>query len=210
MSWWVSLISYLSVFSAVPAIWLGRKQQGLLWYYAWASFLSDIIPFVQRRLSGSVWYVQGNLFYLCELILVGLFFIREIPSRLWRRVVLGVIVLIAAFFLVRAWPHINTEVNWPDVVFGSFALMLLCIAALFKVIRNVEHLKIEQSPLFVFSACFLLYVAYSLLLMLFTEQFKQAPKSLRLNIWSVHNVLNSLKNLAIARVFTMRRKAALS
>jgi hypothetical protein len=205
MIWWTTLILYLSVVSAGPAIWLGRKQRGLLWYYAWASFITDIIPLLTHGLFGTVSYVQGNLFAICELAFVGLFFMREMPSQVIRRIVALFTISLALFFLIRSWPHINEAVNWKDVVFNSIFLMLLCIAALVKVMRNAEHLRIEQSPLFIISASFLLYLSYSVLLMLFTDQFMNAPKVLRQQLWSIQNLLNVLKNLAIARAFVMRR-----
>jgi hypothetical protein len=60
--------------------------------------------------------------------------------------------------------------------------------------------------LFIFSAAFLLYASYTLVLMLFADYFRQAPVAMREQLWSIHNVLNALKNLAIARMFFLQQK----
>jgi uncharacterized protein with PQ loop repeat len=207
MNWLVRVILYISVFSAVPAVWLGRKLRGLLWYYALAGLCCDAIPFILRRIAGTDSLFLGNVFPVLELTLVGLYFRSIFSNALLRSLIVPGIVVLNAVFIFDTWHHLNNEVNWLGQVFGQIFLLLLCIAALFKIIRQVEHVKIEQSPLFIFSATFLLYVAYSLLLMLFSVQFRHAAVPLQKNIWAVHNVLNILKNLAIAYIFVMPRKA---
>jgi hypothetical protein len=114
---------------------------------------------------------------------------------------------IAAWILLHAFNAWNEKVIWSDIALGFGLLILFCLAALYKVIRNIEYIKIEQSALFIFSAAFLLYASYSFILMLFADHFTTAPTGLRQQIWSVHNILNVLKNLAIARVLFLQQKA---
>ncbi len=130
-------------------------------------------------------------------------------SRVLKWLVGLAMLALACYFLIDAAPVFGTEIRWQDASLFYFLYMLLCTIAFVKVLRNIEHKKIEHSPLFVFSAGFLLYVAVTLLLFLFQPQFRHASAEVRWSIWSVHNVLNLLKNLSIAYVFLIQKKVSL-
>jgi hypothetical protein len=207
MYWLVKVILYVSVFSAAPAVWLGRRLRGLLWYYGLASLCCDAIPFVLKRSIGFESAIPTNVFNILELTLIGLYFWKAFSNKLLRRAIVTGITVLSILFIFDTWHIVNERVNWPSQAFSQIFLLLLCIGGLFNVLRDAEYQKIEQSSLFLVSSSFLLYVAYSLLLMLFTEQFSHTPASLRSGLWSIHNLLNILKNLAIARIFVVQRKA---
>jgi hypothetical protein len=204
----IEFISGVSALSAVPAIWLGRRLRGLLWHYAWASFIADIltVSFLQY-LGTNGKLVIGNIFCMVEFFLISLYFGRALFRGWAYGVFVALIIAWGTYLFISTLSVIHSRVNWEYIAVNYSIFVLLCLLSLFKVIRNIEHLKIEQSPLFIFSAAFLLYASYSLLLMLFADRFKSAPQTLREELWSVHNILNALKNLAIARIFILQQKA---
>lgn len=203
----IQIVRLASYASAVPAIWIGRRIRGMLWYYAWASFLCDIVSVLLTNFLHHNSHIAGNIFYFLEISLIGVYFSLELFAGWPRRVFL----IITAILLLRFASSVITDpwgkVNWSDVSLAMALFVLFCLVALYKVMSNIEHLKIERSPLFIFSAAFLLYASYSLVLMLFADYFRAAPAELRSQLWSIHNVLNVVKNLAIARMFYLQQKA---
>lgn len=211
MNWYIEIVKKLSIISALPAIWLGRKQRGYLWYYAWASFLADLLlsenicnlfPFINRIVCG-----LANLFFLCQLTILSLYLISQLSSVKLKGVAKTILFALVALFLASAGSDFLSKIFWKEQVFGHFFMMILCVLVLFKVIQNIEHQKIEKSPAFLFAACFLLFEAYSVLLFLFTDQFAKVSPSVAQNVWSVHNLLNIMTNLVIARIFYLQRSA---
>ncbi|MBS1614540.1 MAG: hypothetical protein JST06_00295 [Bacteroidetes bacterium] len=211
MNWYIEVVNFCSRYSALPALWLGRKQRGFLWYYALASFLADLLSAefmldffpILNSISGLI----INLFFLLQLSLLGLYLINQLTNRSLKIVCKIIIIALAAFFIYKTGGRFIRSIFWNEQVFGHIFLMTLCLLTLMTVFRNIEHIKIERSPAFLFAACFLLLEAYSVLLFLFTEQFMNASKTLIQNVWSVHNLLNILTNLVIARIFILQEKA---
>ncbi len=204
----INVILYVSIFSALPAVWLGRKQRGLLWLYVLASLTCDVVPLILSDAFSIETRVPGNLFAILELLLVGLYFGQSFWNRPLRRAVFVTTILLTTVLSVSTWQVIEADTEWRNqaqAVSQTF-LLLLCIGGLLAVIRNAEEQKIERSQLFLVSASMLLYLAYSMLLMLFTDQFIEAPQALRMKLWAVHNLLNILKNLAIGYSFFLAQK----
>ena len=203
----IQVIKWLSFASAVPAIWLGRRLRSVLWYYAWASFGCDMLGLVVHQVMGSNSRFSGNLFGMLELLLIGIYFSYELFSGSIRKASLAIIAALILFGLYRIRVAAFEGNDWQFHAITHMVFVVYCIIALVKVIKNVEHVKLEQSPLFVFSAAFLLYASYSCVVMLFADYFREAPVMVRQQLWSIHNVLNVVKNLAIARVFYLKQKA---
>jgi hypothetical protein len=203
----IELIKYFSEFSGLPAVWLGRRIKGPLWYYVLASFLADVYWLVSiacPRLDNP--RVHADIFYLAEFLLVGAYFTQQLFSKEWRKVVLAGLIGLTVWFIVHSSMKHTDKIDWEDISILNIILVSLCVGTLYKVIRNIKFAKLEYSPVFIFSAAFLLYDAYTVLLMLFAEHFRSAPKSLTNQLWAVHNVLNGLKNLSIAYVFIMQKR----
>lgn len=111
------------------------------------------------------------------------------------------------FLFVSRTVHFSIDiVNYADaaILFGLYVIGTLF--AMFKVTQEIEFLKIERSPLFIFSAGFLLYVAGSLIILLFKTYLDKAASQLLRDLWVVHNILNILKNLAIAYCLILLNK----
>lgn len=202
-----SLITCFSRLSGLPAVWLGRKTRGMLWYYAWASLLADLYGFVASEVfHWRLNRLQLIIFSVAELLLVGAYYNQQLFPKRWRKAVFAGAIILAVWLVFDTAKKGFDKAQWEARAILNVPLILCCIAALFKVIRNIEYAKIERSPLFIFSAAFLLYAAYSELLMLFAEHFRSAPVALRQELWSVHDFLNAIKNLAIAYVFMLQAK----
>jgi hypothetical protein len=199
----IATVIFLSSFSAIPALWFGRNIRGLLWYYAWASLLADSCSLVLEHV-GIKSKMQGNVFYVIEIVLIGVYFSRKLFSGWIQKLFLVLVFGIAAWFVLDSIDTWHQRVEWTDIALALALFVFFCLVGLYKVIRNIEHIKIERAPLFVFSAAFLLYASYTLVLMLFADNFRQAPQALRQELWSVHNILNVVKNFAIARMFYLQ------
>lgn len=205
MKQFIAIVMFFSSFSAVPAIWYGRNVRGLLWYYAWASLLADCCSLSLEQM-GIVSKMQGNIFYVVEIALIGTYFSRKLFSGRLARFFLVLVFSIDAWFVIDSIGTMSERVEWKDIALALALFVFFCLVGLYKVISNIEHFKIERSPLFTFSAAFLLYASYTLVLMLFADHFRQAPQDLRQQLWSIHNLLNVVKNLAIARMFYMQHR----
>jgi hypothetical protein len=202
----VQIIGYISEVSALPAIWIGRKSRSVLWFYVLISFSADMLQRYQHAVGDNTRYVN-NAYYLIEFLLIGIYFALELFEGNTRKIMIGVILAIAILFVVRTVGIMREKTNWEDVALLDAIMIILCMTALYKVINNIEHVKIEHSPLFVFSASFLLYASACLMLMLFADHFRRVDPMVARQVWSIHNVFNILKNLAIARVFYLQLKA---
>ena len=73
----LAIVRVLSCYSALPAIWFGRRIRNLLWFYALASFLGDISAMCYREFFHSNSRLPGNVFYVLEILLVGFYFSIE-------------------------------------------------------------------------------------------------------------------------------------
>lgn len=200
------VVVYLAMLSSLPAIFLGRKQKGLLWYYACVTLVSDLCSFIEHNILHARICLRSDAYFLLEFILIGMYFNRLLFSKRWQSGNSVAIVMLSIWFVIRTATKDVYKVNWEDIGTMNLLIVFFCVAALFQVFRSVEHIRIEQSPLFIFSASYLLFISYTVLLMLFAEHFRGAPELLRRQLWGIHNVLMVLKNLSIAYVFFLQRR----
>lgn len=198
----------ISIFSGVAALWLGRKERGLLWYYVLASFGADIIGLaLLMRWLPLPRFWQSNLFLLVELLLVSHYLIRHSMTGGMRQIASGLSFSIGIFFILNTvlqketFLKSVTTLNYTGAGVLYTFLVFLLIWVFYKIITEIVVAKIEQSALFIFSSAMLLYVAPSMIIMLGWEDLKRESPVLYEALRDLRLVLNILKNLAIAYIF---------
>ncbi len=169
----------------------------LLWWYCCLSFLADAVGYALSTIHHPMFWVS-NAFILGEWLLISNFLIRQAFAERFRYPLLALSYLLGALFVARTIYCSPSVLNYDDaaVFFGLYVIGTLF--GLYRVIQKIEFMQIEQSPLFVFCAAFLLYVSGSLIMLLARKYLDKSDHTLMRNIWVVHNMLNILKNLAIA------------
>lgn len=143
-----------------------------------------------------------------ELLCITLYFGNTVFSDKSRKLYYGITCLISVAYISLITREPGRILPYAGMFYFLYAVT--CMFALFKVIRDIEHVNLEQSPLFIFAATLLLYSSYILLIRFFTDYLIQVPTEFRLTIKIIHNILNTLKNLAIARVLFLQQKATVS
>jgi hypothetical protein len=186
-------------------MWFGRQKRALLWYYVSLGFAFDMMSVYQHRVDDNTRYMS-NAYPLIEFLMVGWYFSLELFSGPFRRVIQGFIVAIGFLFVADTIGLMRNKTNWEGISIFNAISIILCIAALYRVMNNIEHVKIERSPLFIFSSSFLLFSSACLMLMLFADHFRRMAPEVGQQFWSIHNFFNIVKNLAIARVFYLQSK----
>lgn len=195
---WQTILLYTSNLSALLAIFIGRSQKHVLWYYAIASFVFDINGLVLKHF-GVQRHWASNLFVLIEFLLITRYFIGELIKEPYKRNAYRIMCLIALLFTIQT---INVSI-WQANYLGASILYSIyigyCLAGLYKVISEIEYVHIEVNPLFIFCTAFLLYASGILIILLFKNEIFEKHRELVISIWQIiHNPLNIIKNLLLA------------
>ena len=196
-----NIILLFSNLSPIFPIITGWKVKGLLWYYAWICLLCDVAGFIIKA-AHLPRYIHANLFLVLEFVLLSWYLCLFILKPGYRKMAAIAIATIAAAFLIHTSFLTPLQTNFVGgaILYGIY--IILCIAALYKVMQQIEEIKIERSGIFVFTGCFLLYSSGCMVMLLFKINLNaHNHEALMTRIWDVHNILNILKNLGIAYVF---------
>ncbi len=200
----LAVLYYASILSAWVAVATGLRVRGFLWYYVLVSGICDLIPVTKPFPENPHWY--GNIFFAAQFVLVCGYFIQQLLPPRQQRGAAAVVFAITAFFLFFVSKSGFWKVHYQAgaVLYGL--LILPTLGGFYSIIRREELLRLERSPFFLFCAAFLLYVAGSCLILLFAPRFRTENYRFLVLIWgAVHNTLNILKNLAIARALYLYR-----
>lgn len=194
----LSVLHFISVISAWIAVVVGLRLRGFLWYYVLVSGLCDVFSFLNLSPTYPHWY--GNSFYAAQFVLVCGYFIRELAPPARQRGYAVLAASITLLFLLFTVQNNFWRVHYQAGAMLSGLLILPTLGGFYSLMRREEVLRLERSPLFLFCAAFLLYIAGSFLIMVFTPRFVAENYDFLKRIWlSIHNSLNILKNLAITR-----------
>lgn len=190
-------IVIVSLLSALIPVFVGRRTGSLLWWYCIISLLADTIGFTLMKMHIQKGWVS-NVFLLLEWLLIATCLAETILPKKYRTAKYLSIGLVGGLFCVRTVQKSFNIPNYGDAAILYVLYTLLTLATLYKVIKEIEYLQIERSPTFIFSAAFLLYVSGSLIMLLSNKHLRESNPALLREIWVVHNILNVLKNCAIA------------
>ncbi len=210
-------IQYAAIASAIIPVCTGFRQRGLIWAYVCLSFLSDLIILYLKETNDKA-HIHDNLiaaaangFLLVQYCLIAAYLSAYIFGRKLGLLHWLIVALPSAFFLIHTLVKHTHSLNATGAGMLYCALILLCLAGLFRVIQDVKEVKIERSAPFFVSAGFLIYASSTLLLIMF-DDFLTAnyPDAVVNNLWIVHNLLSIVINLVFAWAFILqqsRRKA---
>lgn len=198
------IILFLSNLSAIPAIWIGRKSKTTLWYYAIACLTADALSFTlkQYHIDHSI---VSNLFLLTEFVTVTSYFkyafIKDRHNVIFA-ILLGIIGLVFCYNTYRRWLNANVEAqafNYIDASLFYVAYILLSVGGLYKVMLEMQTVKIEKSPLFLASVGFLVYASGALFPFIYKNIAIETDLKHFAKIWGYFFLpLNIIKNVLIA------------
>lgn len=199
------LICLLSSLSALLAVWTGRRVNNALWYYACFSLLSDLlgyinIPFFRENR-------HANIFMLLQFALVTPFIINQIIAVQHRKLNYIFIAIISLAFVAHSIYNNWMKANYygGSILYGITIVLL--ILSFYKILTDMEVLKIEQLPFFIICAAFLIYTSGSFLILLFSKRLETDNHDYLTKLWMVHNFLNIFKNASIAYAFYLYKKS---
>lgn len=196
---------YTSNLSALLAVWVGRRQRSVLWYYALSSLFFDVLSYVLKRTS--VKWRSANLFLLIEFILVSVYFISKIERKNYRNVAYTAAGVMCMYYISHTLSGTLYKVNFTDasLLYGMY--ILYSLVGLYKVITEIEFVMVERNPLFIVSVAFLLYASGNFIIFLFENNVLLMNKGLKAGLWLyIHNPLNILKNFMLAYAFLLINK----
>lgn len=198
------IIAYASNLSALPAVWEGRKQKGILWLYVLCSLLFDIISFGFKK-AGINFAWSSNAFFLAEFLLLGYYFIPNLLKD--RNITIAKILLVVAALFFALFTLFTTglyQVNYVGAGYFYAAYILLSIAGLYRLLVSEEIVLLQKSPMFVFYVAILLYSAGSFIIILYENELLKTDRKFITYAWIfIRNPLNILKNMLIYYVFTL-------
>jgi surface polysaccharide O-acyltransferase-like enzyme len=206
----LKIINYCATLATLIAIFAGFRERGLLWFYVCISFGCDIYEYQTPRSQDPYFIV--NFFFLAQYFCVGIYLCMSIfREKDARRKALALYAVFGLYFVIHTLLAHPTESNWEGGAFLYAAMIVLCLMALYNVMLNVEHVRIEHSPLFLVAAFFLLYAAGSCLLLGFDKDIKAQFSTGTINqFWVINSSLGIPKSLAIARALRLQKKSRLS
>jgi hypothetical protein len=198
-------IDLASNLSPLVPLWVGRKVKGLLWWYAWVCLICDIAGYSENVMGWP--RIHANIFLLLEFVLIALYFRGLLLNKQQPRTVAGISIgLIAITFVLYAVFNDPRKANYTAGAFLYSTYILICLAALYRVVQQAEQPGIDSSALFFFSAVFLIYASGSTIMLLFKIFLAHTEPQRMDEIWSVRNILNLVKNLSIAFIFHHKKK----
>jgi hypothetical protein len=201
----VHILQLISVVSVVLPLLAGARVRNIIWYYVLLSAICDVLPIIPELKAYR--HAYGNIFLLGEFILIGLYFIRELIPGQQRGKVLLCLGIITGGFLVAACNSGFFGTNYKGGALLYTVLIPLPLIGFYRIIRTDQPVMILGHPFFIFCAGFFLYITGSFLLMLYMTQLHDMDRDLSIKLWSVHNVLNIVKNISIAYYFRLAGKA---
>lgn len=201
-----TIILWLSNFSALFAVWIGRKEKSVIWLYAFSSLVFDINGFVLKAFDiERLW--ASNLFLLVEFVLLSLFFMPLVFPTRYHKNSKWIIALVAIYFVIHTFMLSVWKPNYVDASVLYLFYIFYCICGLYKVIRDIEFVLVERNPLFIFCIAILLYASGSLIILLFENDLLHTQKEFIYALWKlIRNPLNIIKNLLIAYGFVLIKR----
>ncbi|MEO6831362.1 MAG: hypothetical protein ABI378_03770 [Chitinophagaceae bacterium] len=203
----ISIIA-ISVFSALLPVIIGYKERSILWYYAVIAFIADVFGiFCHYYRYSSSWTV--DIFFLLEWLLISQYLILSCftgKSRFYANIIS---ILVALLYIIQTLVHGLNEPNLQGAAPFYVFYILGAMVAFYRVTQNIEIIQIEKSPIFVFSTGLLLYASGSLIMILLKRYLDEANESFSAYMWIVHDVLNVIKNVAIAFTLHLQKRKPL-
>lgn len=200
------IIFYLSVLSALFPIWTGRKIKNTMWYYALACLVFDINSVCLKILNiERLW--ASNLFILIEFTLISSYFYQYVFEERFKKRILIILFLIAGYFIIDTFLHSVLKPNYVGATIFYCLYVLFSIFGLYKVMKAIEFLMIEKSPLFIFCIAFLIYASGSIVIFLFEYELLKINKAFISAMWQfVRNPMNILKNILLGYGLILMQK----
>lgn len=208
------VIGYVSIASILipltPGLLFLKRHQGkmrLLFWLLIVSFISDVVVWILLVSRENSWPVV-NLFFAVQFVLLFLILGDNIKIA-WIRslLLLGCLSfgLIDFFFL-----QTSHELNSYSSYVYAITMIALVISFFYQLLKTMPVEKIQTSPLFWLAFGVLVYYGGSLFLFLFNNYLLAHQLQVHQNTWTIHNILNILKNVFLFTTLWINYKSRTS
>lgn len=202
-------ILVLSLFSPVAAIATGSRVRNLLWYYAIISLALDV-PITWYMLHREQQDWLSNLFLVSEFLIVGLYLVIQVIQPRYRIIAYLTIWIGALLYAIDTTRRSMFILNLEGAAMLYFVFIILTLVGLYKVIKEIPVIQVERSPIFIICSGVLLYAAGNILIMQFSSRIDKDDHVLMTRLWTLHNVLNVVKNIAVSYCLFLIQRHRLS
>lgn len=195
---------FVSFLSPLLGIWLGRNNRISLWYIVLASFLSDAISLLLKKI-GCPHALVSNLFLLVEFGLVCYYFKKSIWAHKFSITYWTVVGIMSIWFvfntldLYASTTNDKFALNYWGASFFCILYNFLSVAGLYKIMKQTQLIRLEKSPLFIACITYLIYASGAFFLFLFKQTaLEESPKIFEIPWVFFFMPLNALKNILLA------------
>lgn len=205
------IIKYASNFSHLLPIYFGRKEKTLLWWYAIAGLLFDLVSLVMRFIDMPV-PGQGNLFIVIEFIIISQYYQKYALHRL--NVFNYYILLVVLVFLVHTlfvreydvairFDRLRLNLQGGAILYLHY--IIYAMVGLYKMMQKPDNDFIERSQFFWANVAFLIYSSGVFFIFLFKDIISDADRVTIVMLWSyVFCGLNIIKNMLLAKSLSLQ------
>jgi len=199
-TWLVTYISVVLLFPIAVAVYRRKhlkKELKVIGYYLGFALFSQLVAIVTSS------FLKNNLAYLhfytiIEFAIITWFYKTYMGNFINPRIFTGIIALFTVlavlnFMYIQPLTELNAYARGLECIFVVF----FAIAAYYKMIKSLEIISLEKSPLFWINAGFLFYFAGSLFLFVLGNLLLRMDIILSMVSWTIHACLLGLAYIFI-------------
>jgi hypothetical protein len=199
----LNYVSIVSAFAVGVFRWKSQnRDQHLLMLLLCLVLLTEVAGKILWHLG------KNNLFlyhFYCvgEFTLLALLYERNLVGLIesfYIRMLIGIFVSFAVVNTLFYQPL--TEFNSNTTFVGSLLLIILSMLYFYKLLRDLEHRKLERVPMFWINMSVLSYFSGALMLFHVANELIPLPEEERTAIWGTHSVFNIVHYVLYAIALT--------
>ena len=205
-------IAYVSILSVLLplaiGLWDRQPKNDVLKPVVWvaiASFILDCLSWI-LVMNKKNSFPAANLYFIIQFVLMYMTFARYQNIKYLRFTFFTFTAFAVANFLF--YQGLNTFNSY--TVYVSSLLMIVCSIASLRLLMEEETQNVQLLPMFWFSFGVLIYYGGSLFIFLFNNYLIKYLPTSHLNVWSLHDVLNIIKNIFLFMTLWVNYKSKTS
>lgn len=194
--------AYTSVASAIlPSIFgfpLLRKKKPdpslfVLWLLVVFAFVMDLLPPISRKLVTEL----GNTYRLFEFLFLLIIYYYAISNKS-RNAFIAIGVAYVIFFFSDLLFFQAGQLNTFSITITAAVFIIFSVFHFFKLMKDLPSTHIHQLPMFWVDTAVLVYFAGAFFIFLLRNYLIEVLKDDQIVYWSLHNILNIIKNILFA------------
>jgi hypothetical protein len=194
------IVAYFSIGSSLLPIGVGLIRSSRLDSKAKAivmlsifAFVMDFVPIWIKSLSNAL----GNTYRLLEFIILLIIYYLAL-GRKSRNTFVAIGVAYILFFFSDLLFFQAGQLNSFSVTLTAAVFIVFSVLHFFKLMRELPSTHIHQLPMFWIDTAVLVYFAGAFFIFLLRSYLVEVMKDNQIVYWSLHNILNIIKNILFA------------